>query len=78
MAAILNFQVTTLIFPISDPRCIFMPILVLVSQFERLFHLFAPLGGKRQILNFGVGLALMAFLTLSLQLQQFITTQIKA
>ena len=55
-----------------------MPILVLVLQFERLFHLFAPLGGKRQIQNFGVSLALMAFLTLSLQLQQFITTQIEA
>ena len=41
MATILNFQVTNVIFPISDPRDICMPILVLVSQFERLFHLFA-------------------------------------
>ena len=75
MAAILNFQVTNVVFPMSDPRGISMPILVLVSQFERLFHLF---GEKRQNIHFGVGLALMAFLTLSLQLQQCITTQIKA
>ena len=45
MAAILKCCVARVIFLIRAPRGMFMHILVLVSQFERLFQLSAPLLG---------------------------------